>query len=269
MGIEKEYILGTEKAELHRLGLQHQVWSEEARRAWNKAEFSMGQTILDLGSGPGFCSMELGYIVGDSGKVIAVDQSRTFIDFLKNQAAAHGLNIDARCTSFDEMKLIDYSLDGVFSRWALAWIDNPEEIIDKIAAAMAPGAVFVAHEYYDWQTLQSEPSLPNIKKGIKACFKSFSQSDGDINIGKKLPGMLFDAGLEVLSIRPMTKIAVPDELTWEWPKTFFTNYFAKLIPVYLSEKEYEDILLDIEELEDMDGSSILCPTMVEVIAVKP
>ena len=28
---EKQYILGTERAELHRLGLQHQVWSAEAR----------------------------------------------------------------------------------------------------------------------------------------------------------------------------------------------------------------------------------------------
>jgi hypothetical protein len=29
---ETTYVLGTEQAELHRLGVQHQVWSAEARR---------------------------------------------------------------------------------------------------------------------------------------------------------------------------------------------------------------------------------------------
>lgn len=268
MATEKEYILGTEKKELHRLGLQHQVWSSEARKGWEIAEFGNNQTILDLGSGPGFCAMELAYMTGEHGKVIAVDQSKAFIEFLDNQAKMHGLKIDARCQSFDEMKLIDFELDGIFSRWALAWIDNPEEIIDKIAKAMAPGAAFVAHEYYDWMTFQSEPKLPGLMKGLSSCFKSFDDNGGDINIGRRLPQMFYDAGLEVVSTRLMTKLALPDDLTWQWPKSFFEIYFPKLVPHYLSQEELEELLADVEDLEGIDGSSIFCPTMIEVVAIK-
>lgn len=73
---EKEYILGTtEKAELHRRGIQHQVWASETCAGWKLAGFGNGQTILDLGCGRGFCTRDLAYIVGEEGKVIGVDKS--------------------------------------------------------------------------------------------------------------------------------------------------------------------------------------------------
>ena len=119
-----EYILGTEQAELHRLGLQHQVWASEAQYGWNKAKFTAGQTILDLGCGPGFCTKELAYIVGQTGKVIGIDKSENYIQFLSDTKNLHGLNIDAIHSDFDDMKLAPNSLDGMYCRWALAWVSN-------------------------------------------------------------------------------------------------------------------------------------------------
>lgn len=266
---ENAYILGTEKAELHRLGLQHQVWSLEARNAWKTAEFSQGQTILDLGCGPGFCSMELAYIVGNSGKVIGVDKSEGFIRFLEDQCQKHGLNMDLQACDFNSMRLDDESLDGVYSRWALAWIKNHEEVLEKIERAMKPGAAFVAHEYYDWSTLQTEPKLPGLATGIAGALRSFKEQDGDIDIGRKLPDMLYNFGLEVISVRPMTKLAIPGELDWYWPETFFNIYFPKLVEAgFLTQDQCDLALKEMAELEDISGSSILCPQMVEVIAIK-
>ena len=45
---ENQYILGTETAELHRLGVQHQVWASEAQQGWKEANFTAGHTILGL-----------------------------------------------------------------------------------------------------------------------------------------------------------------------------------------------------------------------------
>jgi len=70
---ETTYVLGTEQAELHRLGLQHQVWAAEARRGWELGGFRAGHTLLDLGCGPGFCTVEMAYLVGAQGKVIGID----------------------------------------------------------------------------------------------------------------------------------------------------------------------------------------------------
>jgi len=267
---DNSYILGTEREELHRLGLQHQVWAGESRQAWKTAEFSEGQTILDLGCGPGFCTMELAYIVGQHGKVIGVDKSKVFTDFLHQQSLHHGLNIDIQNVDFDNMDIVESSLDGVYSRWALAWINNPEQIVHNLSKAMKSGAVFVAHEYYDWATLQTEPSLPGLNKGIAAALRSFLEQESNINIGKKLPQIFYENDLEVISVRPLSKLAAPHDLAWQWPKSFFHVYFPKLIDKGLiSKAEVEAALNDVEELEYKNGSTILCPHMIEVIAVKP
>ncbi len=266
---EKEaYILGTEQAELHRLGVQHQVWASEARNAWQYAEFSQGQTILDLGCGPGFCTRDLAYIVGETGKVIGVDLSANYIEFLKKTAELHQLhNVQPLHTSFDDMDLSHVNLDGVYDRWALAWIPNPAEIIQKIADAMLPGAVFVAHEYYDWSTFQTQPIMPNLKKGIAAALRSFKEQAGDIDVGRFLPSMFEKAGLDVIRTRPMAKLATPDDLTWHWPKSFLNIYLPKLTQ-YLTPEEVDLALEDLEELEYQSGATIFCPQMIEVIAVK-
>ncbi len=265
-----DYILGTDQAELHRLGLQHQVWSTETRQAWKLAEFSSGQTLLDLGCGPGYCTMEMAYMVGEYGKVIGVDQSKTYIDFLEKNAKLHGLPIEAQCADFMEMELKDESIDGAYSRWALAWIDDVDRVIEKVADALVPGGAFVAQEYYDWSLLQTEPNFPNLTAAIAGALKSFkSQKKAEIDIGRKLPELFYDNGLEVTSIRPMTKMATAEDLTWQWPKSFFQIYFPKVAEMgFLTKKQVKNALEELHELEDVPGATILCPHMVEVIGIK-
>ena len=69
------YILGTDKEELNRLELQHSIWSSESHAGWKTAGFKTGDSLLDLGCGPGSCSVELAKIVGPEGRVIGIDLS--------------------------------------------------------------------------------------------------------------------------------------------------------------------------------------------------
>ena len=82
---KKSYILGTDQEELKRLKIQHDVWSSETLKGWSLAGFKSGDVILDLGSGPGYCTQELAGIVGTSGKVIGVDRSESFINYLEQE----------------------------------------------------------------------------------------------------------------------------------------------------------------------------------------
>ncbi len=261
------YILGTERDELHRLGLQHQVWASEARKGWEIAEFSSGQHLLDLGSGPGFCTMELAYMVGKQGSVLAIDKSQHYIDFLKSEAEHHQLNIELQCTDFERMELKTSSLDGVYHRWALAWLPNPQAIVNRIAEAMVPGAAIVGHEYFDWSTFQTEPPLKAINHGIKSIYNRFKSSDFEIDIGRSLPKLYAEAGLEVISVRPMAKIGLPGDMVWQWPKSFLELFLPKQKEV-LTQEEIENAMNELYQLESTVGASILCPTMTEVVAVK-
>ena len=101
------YILGTDKDELYRLGLQHQVWASEAQRGWNLAQFSSGQTILDLGCGPGFCTKELAFITGPDGKTIGIDRSESYIEYL-NKNNFHSYEVTLREDIFAGRKFREF-----------------------------------------------------------------------------------------------------------------------------------------------------------------
>lgn len=266
---ENAYILGTDTQELYRLGVQHQVWAEEAHHGWRLAQFRAGQTLLDLGSGPGFCTKEMAYLVGQEGKVIGVDLSPAFIEHLKRIKELYQLNIEPVLADFNQMSLKDNSLDGMYCRWALAWLSNPQDILQKVYKALKPGGRMVIHEYYDWSTHKTQPPLPGLKKAITAALKSFKDSEAEIDIGRELPQLLTTMGMKINSIRLMSKLATPDSVTWEWPKTFYHSYYPRLVDAgYLSEEDVSEAINNLKELEQTVGASISCPMMVEVIAEK-
>jgi len=266
---ENSYILGTDAEELHRLGVQHQVWAEEAHHGWRKAEFHAGQTLLDLGSGPGFCSKELAYIAGKKGKVIAVDMSEAYIGHLKQITSLYQLNIKPVHANFDELVLQDSSIDGMYCRWALAWLTDPREILKNVYKALKPGGKMVIHEYYDWSTHQTEPKISALATGIAAALKSFKESPGEIDIGRELPKILEDMGMKVTGLRLMPKLATVNSLIWQWPKTFYKSYFPRLEQMgYLSNEEVSEALNDLITLENTKGATFFGPMMIEVIAEK-
>lgn len=266
---KNQYILGTDREELWRLGFQHQVWSEEARKGWRRAAFTKGQCILDLGCGPGFCTTELAYMAGPEGKVIGIDKSEQYINYLSELSKFHGLDIDLRNDDFNSMELEDNSLDRIYCRWAIAWIPNPEEIITKLKRALKPNGKMVVQEYYDWSTLQIEPQLPNLTKGIAAAFRSFTEMEGEINIGRRLPAIFENTGFTINSIRKMNKLGTTDHLEWHWPKTFFNIYLPKVKEMgFIDQDTMEAALRDFDQLEKIKGSNFMGPSMIEVIAEK-
>lgn len=266
---ENAYILGTDMEELHRLGIQHQIWSSEAQKGWEAAQFSEGHTLLDLGCGPGFATRELAYLAGKTGKVIAIDKSVQYIQFTQEIARSYGLNIEAIATDFNDMILEDETLDGIYCRWALAWITNPEDILLKTAKALKRGGKMVLHEYYDWTTHQTEPSLPHLTHAIKQCYASFKEQEGDIDVGRYLPHMLEKIGMKIVSTRPMIKLAQPHNAAWNWPKSFYYVYFDKLVEYgYLTQAERDLALNDHQKLEAMPHATLCGPMLIEVIAEK-
>ncbi|HWV95082.1 MAG TPA: hypothetical protein VNZ24_12220, partial [Vicinamibacterales bacterium] len=67
-----DYFIGVNDAEVDRLRSQHEAWRPETDLLWHEAGFASCRSILDLGCGPGFTSMDLARVVGPTGEICAV-----------------------------------------------------------------------------------------------------------------------------------------------------------------------------------------------------
>ena len=130
MADDGDYVLGTGDEEVERLGLQHIVWRSRAQDAWQRAGFTVGQTLLDVGCGPGHASADLAQLVGPQGRVLGVDRSRRFLDALRGMARARGLNhLSARAVELDEAALPPIMADGAWCRWVLSFVKRPRDLL--------------------------------------------------------------------------------------------------------------------------------------------
>src|SRR5438874_1320093 len=110
---EQEYVLGTNREELLRLGLQHQLWARYAADAWERAGFGPGKKLLDVGCGPGYASLDLAARVGTRGQIRAIDISERFIRHLQSLAELRGLtSITASVGHVERLNLSEGAFDS-------------------------------------------------------------------------------------------------------------------------------------------------------------
>ena len=83
-----------------------------------------GQTIADIGVGGGYFSLIFADIVGEKGKVYAVDTNRSFLESIKNTAKEKELNNIITLLAEDKLDLQEKSLDLIFMRNVTHHISN-------------------------------------------------------------------------------------------------------------------------------------------------
>jgi hypothetical protein len=54
------YFIGVNESEIDRLRAQHEAWRPETEAMWKEAGFESLKSIIDLGCGPGFTSLDFG-----------------------------------------------------------------------------------------------------------------------------------------------------------------------------------------------------------------
>ncbi|MBK7643577.1 MAG: methyltransferase domain-containing protein [Planctomycetes bacterium] len=227
---EREYILGTDKPELERLEFQHQVWVAELYALAARAGVRAGDTLLDLGCGPGFTSFELATIVGRTGKVIARDASERFLGHLREQARARSLpQLEASHGRVEELELGEGSLDAVYARWLFCWLPDPGAALARVARMLRPGGALLVQDYLDWGAMKLLPASSVFDRGVLACLQSWKDGGSAINVQELLPGLAAAHGLRVESFQTRSRLGAVGSLEWRWLEEFFLSYLAKLV----------------------------------------
>lgn len=267
---EREYVLGTHDEELVRLGFQHRLWAEQAFALWERAGFAPGQTILDLGCGPGYASFDLAVLVGQRGRVIAVDASARFISHLKAQQDARGItNLDARVGDVQRLDLRERSLDGAYARWVLCYVAEPEAVVAGVARALRPGGVLAVQDYFNYRGITLAPRSAVFDRVVAAVDKSWRVRGGDPDIAGRLPAIMRRCGLHVREIRPIARVARPGSALWDWPTTFFRNFLPTLVELGLLTSDDQNAFEQEWSARSQDSDTFFCtPPMYDVIGVK-
>ena len=265
---DNEYVLGTDDAELGRLGLQHRLWSAQAFACWERAGVTPGATVLDVGAGPGFASLDLAQIVTARGRVIAVDESERFLRYLQQRAAALGIaNLETHVGDAHTLDIRAQSVDVAYARWVLCFTPRPEDVIARVAAALKPGGVFAVQDYVNWAALSLSPKSDAFLRVMPSVGKSWRDHGGDPQVGGRLPALMASRGLRVEYLAPMQRIARSSDPLWQWPTTFFANFIPRLVEQGLvSERDWREMESDWNERARDPDAFFWTPSMIEIVA---
>ncbi|MDZ4778471.1 MAG: methyltransferase domain-containing protein [Alphaproteobacteria bacterium] len=267
---ERDYVLGTNDAEVARLGLQHRVWRPYALDAWRRAGITEGDRVIDFGAGPGFAALDLAEIVGAAGEVVALERSERFLGAMRAQATARGL---------DHLKTIECDLakdappalnaDAAWARWIFAFLPHPEEALKRLASAVRPGGVIVLHEYLDYCTWRLSPRSAPFERFVAEVMASWRDTGGEPNVGLDLPRWMEEAGLVIEQQRAIVEVVRPRDFMWRWPASFTRINLDRLVELgRFSRAEAEEIAADFARIEKMPAARMVTPVVMELIGRK-
>jgi ubiquinone/menaquinone biosynthesis C-methylase UbiE len=107
-----------------------------------------GDVVCDMGSGNGFYSLRIAPLVGDRGKVIAVDIQREMLEMLKEQAAAERVtNIETIHGTVIDPKLPPESIDLMLMVDVYHEFSHPEQMLAAIRNSLKPSGRIALVEF--------------------------------------------------------------------------------------------------------------------------
>ena len=265
-----EYRFGYTHEEIERLRYQHHVWAKENQRFISRAGFSKGATLVDLGCGPGYTTLDLAKIVGPGGKVIAVDRDgERSLPLLNAQSEAVGLlNIETRAAGLETFDLQKGSVDGVYGRWVLMYLPEAtvKSLIGRIAKWLRPGGVCALTEFCNYRHIHIHPKSKYLSEIAEALIQAVTGERGcNPEIGNDLPGLLHSAGLDV-EMNVIVKAVRATTQEWRWPDDLFRSHLPALVKEgFLAQSVFDGFLAEWEARSKEPDAIFFGSPMMEVV----
>ena len=262
------YLLGTHAEELERLQFQNQLWRPTAEDAWQRADLRIGESVLDVGCGPGFAAMDLARVVGPSGRVVGLERSGTYVN---------AGNAFARQAGLDQLELLQQDVlqdpwpqerfDLIWSRWVAMFLPQLEPLLHGVEQCMQPGGRWVIHEYVHWDTFALHPHGRAVERFGQACQRSFRDGGGDPDVNRRLPQLLTQRGWTLDALHPLPVLGGPGSMAAQWMERFVAVYGQRLQQLGLwSESDAAEATAEIADSHTTAGCFWVGPTLLEVRA---
>jgi len=270
MSKTNDYVLGTHDGEISRLGLQHHVWRPHMLDAWMRAGMTTGSRVVDIGSGPGYASLDAAEVVGPDGEVVGVERSSNFLSFARRQLERR----DISWVRFLERDLVEDALelsgfDLAWCRWVASFVANPRTLVRRIADSLRSGGRVVFHEYQSYATWRSIPASKPIDKFVAEVMSSWRASGGEPDIAPALIPLLTESGFKLREVRPLIFAVRPSQFMWKWPAAFGLCNSQRMADLNQVSQEWSDAVhSEIATLSANPNAVMITPMVMEIIAEK-
>lgn len=172
------------------------------RKSFTLMNVREGSTVLEVGCGLGFDAIALARIVGDSGRVVAVDCSRTMLQKARSRAEGSELCIDFLLADAGHLEIADEAFDCARVDRTLQHIPEPKKVLREMARVTKSGGHVLAYEP-DWGTFTIGSADRKITRKIADFWCDTFKSGW---IGRYLYGHLQEMGLEDVQVYPSTLV---------------------------------------------------------------
>jgi ubiquinone/menaquinone biosynthesis C-methylase UbiE len=130
-----------------------------------------GMTVLDVGCGTGFFSVEMAKMVGNPGKVIAADLQEGMLEKLKDKIKGYEIEKRIKLHKCKEDKIgISEKVDFVLAFYVVHEVPNQKNFFEEIRSILKPKGKFLIVEpkYFHVSKREFEETIRNlIETGFK------------------------------------------------------------------------------------------------------
>lgn len=161
-----------------------------------------GQTVLDLGCGPGTDLSTLAKAVSPSGRVIGIDSSQKMVEQARRRT--EGLSaVEVQLGDIHTLPLEDGSIDRARTERVLQHVADPARALAEARRVLRPGGRLVMGEP-DWDSLAID--YPDIEVSRAYTRHVTDKVVRNGVIGRQLARLAPDAGFAVLAVVPVTSV---------------------------------------------------------------
>jgi ubiquinone/menaquinone biosynthesis C-methylase UbiE len=177
------------------------VAASDSGRAYKRQMLAMldlhpGQTVLDIGCGPGTDLADLAAGVTRTGSVIGVDHNPVMAERARTRFAGQPI-VDVRIGDAHSLPIDDRGVDRARADRVLQHVADPSQVLAEFRRVARPGARIVMAEP-DWDTLLIDHDDLTMNRGLNRFI--VTEMVRNATIGRSLARLSAQAGLIVRSV---------------------------------------------------------------------
>lgn len=142
------------------------LWQDIYDTLVSRSGISLGETVLDVGTGTGEVALRVSKRVGPGGKVVAIDVQDEMLDIARRKARGMNLqNLDFRRMSLEGLKIQDSHFDSVVGNYSLCCCFDYQGALSECLRVLKPGGRLTYNH--------SGPTNPMVSETIYDIFEDY------------------------------------------------------------------------------------------------